>query len=746
MAASPEQVDAAIDVALDCVREFFRANCCALLSVADDRTAAHVRLACYAEGVSRVHRRQPARRVPVDAGCACRACARLGVEPGGPARRGAPGEAELGGDGRSCLRAPIERGGSIRHLIVIDTVHDEQTWPDALGDTTPSRVLGELFAGCLDLDEMIRRSARPRRAWRPAPTSPASPTTSSTTHGAWPAATTASTTSAAPPRKSGGAPGGAVLDGAHPSRGPRAVVESRSSCTAGASTDLHRVSLPPAAPRRAVDSPPRSRRAAEPPAAWPARTASSGTSRKGSAPTRSCRPQPPRYPGPGGGARDDRSRAPRRRHAAARRAGHRRRPGRAPAATGEQAEADAGAPARGSSGSAKTSTPWRTSSTRRSWRSSAWSRRSGRPASVWRRSSVEISLDLDPKADQLARDAALCLFRVAQEALNNVARHSRARRRGSPSSRWTVGSLLAVRDDGVGFDPASAGPGEDARARRAWRGAQPAAARDAGHRERARQGHRESSAWVPARETPREPSLQAAGAPRRRPPHGGGDTEEPPRRRVRAGRVVEDGLAHVEVAGRLATGRDRGGRHDATAERHRRPPPRCDSTGPRAGGGPHQHRDVTFARRALTAGAAGCVQALGGERARSRPSGPRSTARPTSRRSSPGEMREAITEIPQAGDPGRRPDTPASGRCCSSSRRGGRRRRSPDALGSPTRTSSPTIPDDAGPRAPHQRRADPLRHQARPRPALRCREGLPSRGRASRRGSVVHVDPHRSAT
>ena len=57
-----------------------------------------------------------------------------------------------------------------------------------------------------------------------------------------------------------------------------------------------------------------------------------------------------------------------------------------------------------------------------------------------RRSRVEVSLDLDPKADGLGRDAALCLFRVAQEALNNVARHSRARRRASPSGRWTAGS------------------------------------------------------------------------------------------------------------------------------------------------------------------------------------------------------------------------------------------------------------------------------------------------------------------
>jgi len=52
------------------------------------------------------------------------------------------------------------------------------------------------------------------------------------------------------------------------------------------------------------------------------------------------------------------------------------------------------------------------------------------------------------------RDTALCLFRVAQEALRNVARHARARR-VEVSLRGLDGGLqLAVQDDGAGFDPA----------------------------------------------------------------------------------------------------------------------------------------------------------------------------------------------------------------------------------------------------------------------------------------------------
>jgi signal transduction histidine kinase len=54
----------------------------------------------------------------------------------------------------------------------------------------------------------------------------------------------------------------------------------------------------------------------------------------------------------------------------------------------------------------------------------------------------------------LPPDTALCLFRVAQEALRNVARHARART-AEISLRPVDGGLqLAVQDDGVGFEPA----------------------------------------------------------------------------------------------------------------------------------------------------------------------------------------------------------------------------------------------------------------------------------------------------
>jgi len=70
-----------------------------------------------------------------------------------------------------------------------------------------------------------------------------------------------------------------------------------------------------------------------------------------------------------------------------------------------------------------------------------------------RHGGIGITLDLDPVPAALAKDAALCLYRVAQEALNNVIRHARAHAASVVLRQMDGGLLLAVRDDGVGFDP-----------------------------------------------------------------------------------------------------------------------------------------------------------------------------------------------------------------------------------------------------------------------------------------------------
>jgi signal transduction histidine kinase len=68
-----------------------------------------------------------------------------------------------------------------------------------------------------------------------------------------------------------------------------------------------------------------------------------------------------------------------------------------------------------------------------------------------------LKLEVEAKEipENLPRDAALCLFRIAQEGLRNVARHAAASR-VELSLRYLGGGLqLAIKDDGVGFDPST---------------------------------------------------------------------------------------------------------------------------------------------------------------------------------------------------------------------------------------------------------------------------------------------------
>ena len=75
-----------------------------------------------------------------------------------------------------------------------------------------------------------------------------------------------------------------------------------------------------------------------------------------------------------------------------------------------------------------------------------------------RQGRIAITVNLDPLPAVPGREVALCLFRVMQEALNNVARHAGARAASVTLKPMDGGLLLAIRDDGVGFDAAN--PGE----------------------------------------------------------------------------------------------------------------------------------------------------------------------------------------------------------------------------------------------------------------------------------------------
>ena len=68
--------------------------------------------------------------------------------------------------------------------------------------------------------------------------------------------------------------------------------------------------------------------------------------------------------------------------------------------------------------------------------------------------SIPVDLKAQEVPDPLPDAVALCLYRIAQEALRNVGRHARASAVQVSLRRLDGGVQLAVRDNGAGFDPA----------------------------------------------------------------------------------------------------------------------------------------------------------------------------------------------------------------------------------------------------------------------------------------------------
>ena len=89
------------------------------------------------------------------------------------------------------------------------------------------------------------------------------------------------------------------------------------------------------------------------------------------------------------------------------------------------------------------------------------------------RSGVDAVLDADTQAAGMADERAETVFRIVEEALNNVERHANAQTvrvalrwtesQSAESSRWSPDDSARVRvevaDDGVGFDPTTPSPG-----------------------------------------------------------------------------------------------------------------------------------------------------------------------------------------------------------------------------------------------------------------------------------------------
>jgi len=69
---------------------------------------------------------------------------------------------------------------------------------------------------------------------------------------------------------------------------------------------------------------------------------------------------------------------------------------------------------------------------------------------------VQVSLTVDGEFDRVPSAAALCLYRIAQEALQNVAKHAKVAA-AAVEIRHSGGlSSLTVSDNGVGIEPGRA--------------------------------------------------------------------------------------------------------------------------------------------------------------------------------------------------------------------------------------------------------------------------------------------------
>ncbi|HSR11368.1 MAG TPA: ATP-binding protein, partial [Thermodesulfobacteriota bacterium] len=67
--------------------------------------------------------------------------------------------------------------------------------------------------------------------------------------------------------------------------------------------------------------------------------------------------------------------------------------------------------------------------------------------------AIHLELELGLGDGDVAEPLKTALYRIAEEALNNAAAHSRAARVALRLVRTSEGTEMTVRDDGIGFDP-----------------------------------------------------------------------------------------------------------------------------------------------------------------------------------------------------------------------------------------------------------------------------------------------------
>jgi signal transduction histidine kinase len=69
------------------------------------------------------------------------------------------------------------------------------------------------------------------------------------------------------------------------------------------------------------------------------------------------------------------------------------------------------------------------------------------------RSKMDLELALPNPMPQLAPDVEQCIYRIAQEAIENVVHHANAKSVSVKLESVATGLILTVQDDGMGFDP-----------------------------------------------------------------------------------------------------------------------------------------------------------------------------------------------------------------------------------------------------------------------------------------------------
>ena len=73
-----------------------------------------------------------------------------------------------------------------------------------------------------------------------------------------------------------------------------------------------------------------------------------------------------------------------------------------------------------------------------------------------KKTGIDVSLEPSDLPDSISQDLALCLYRIIQEGLQNIAKHAKAGAASITLQGFSGGINLLIRDNGIGFDPAKA--------------------------------------------------------------------------------------------------------------------------------------------------------------------------------------------------------------------------------------------------------------------------------------------------